>query len=99
MSEHRAGETTRVLLRSFGVMVTTYEERMAQLLAEAARDDLTAEEALRLAASALALSARLTHRLQEVTAHVLETERQALAALQEKLAARFPSAAAGEPAE
>jgi hypothetical protein len=41
----------------------------------------------------------LTHRLQEVTAHVLETERQALAALQEKLAARFPSAAAGELAE
>ncbi|MCS7051767.1 MAG: hypothetical protein NZL87_09145 [Thermomicrobium sp.] len=98
MPEQSASESTRVLLRSFGVMVTTYEERMAALLAEAARPDLTAEEALRLAATALALSARLTRRLRDVTDHVLQTEQRALSELQERLARHVPAAAV-EPEE
>ncbi|MCX2726719.1 hypothetical protein OO015_04325 [Thermomicrobium sp. 4228-Ro] len=91
MSEQRPGDSTRVLLRSFGVMVTTYEERMAQLLEQAGRGDLAPEEALQLASSALALSARLTRRLREMTEHVLATEAQYLSELQERLAQRFPS--------
>ncbi len=91
MSEERAADTTRIVLRSFGVMVTTYQERMAQLLEQASRADIAAEDALHLAASALALSARLTRRLREVNEHVLALEQRALAQLQEKLAQRFPS--------
>ncbi|MCS7255908.1 MAG: hypothetical protein RMJ05_04095 [Thermomicrobium sp.] len=92
MSEERTADTTRIVLRSFGVMVTTYQERMAQLLEQASRADLAAEEALHLAASALALSARLTRRLREVNEHVLALEERALAQLQEQLAQRFPGA-------
>jgi len=92
VAEQRPSETTRVILRSFGVMVTTYEERMAELLAQASREDLTTDEALRLAASALTLSARLTRRLREVTDHVLEIEQRLLSALQEQLAQRVPAA-------
>ncbi|MDW8058750.1 MAG: hypothetical protein RMK01_01600 [Thermomicrobium sp.] len=91
MSEERAADTTRAVLRSFGVMVTTYQERMAQLLEEAGRENLAAEEALQLVASALTLSARLTRRLREVSELVLALEERSLAQLQERLVQRFPS--------
>lgn len=91
MSEQRPGETTRIVLRSFGVMVTTFEEKMAALLEQATKDSLSPEEALQLLSEALALVARLTHRLREVNELVLSGQERSLSELHERLLRRFPS--------
>ena len=98
MSEQRPGEGTRIVLRSFGVMVTTYEEQMTQLLERAQRNDLSADDALELAAQALALSLRLSRRLREVNDLVLSLQERSLGELRAQLAQRFPAMPA-EPEE
>ncbi|WP_448575610.1 hypothetical protein [Thermomicrobium sp.] len=98
MSEQRPGEGTRIVLRSFGVMVTTFEEQMTQLLERAQLSDMTSEEALELAVQALALSARLSRRLREVNDLVLSLQERSLGELRAHLAQRFPAMPA-EPEE
>jgi len=98
MSEQRPGEQTRIVLRSFGVMVTTFEEQMTQLLGRAQRNDLTVDDALELAAQALALSMRLSRRLREVNELVLSLQERSLGELHARLAQRFPAMSA-EPEE
>jgi 20S proteasome alpha/beta subunit len=98
MSEQRPGEQTRFVLRSFGVMVTTFEEQMTQLLERTQRNDLTVDDALELAAQALALSMRLSRRLREVNELVLSLQERSLGELRARLAKRFPAMSA-EPEE
>lgn len=99
MGEERSLDQTRVILRSFGVMVTTYQERLAQLLEQVGRADLSEREAVHLAAEALTLTARLTRRLREVNEHVLALEERSLAELQAQLARRFPGLVAEQQEE
>ncbi len=99
MGEERSLDQTRVVLRSFGVMVTTYQERLAQLLEQAGRAELSERDAVRLAAEALTLTARLIRRLREVNEHVLALEERSLAELQAQLARRFPGLVAEQQEE
>ena len=98
MSEQRPGEQMRIVLRSFGVMVTTFEEQMTQLLERTQRNDLTVDDALELAAQAPALSMRLSRRLREVNELVLSLQERSLGELRARLAQRFPAMPA-EPEE
>lgn len=91
MAGQRSNETTRVLLRSFGVMVTTFEERMTELRAQAAREDLSPEEAWQIVGQALAYSSRLVRRLREVNEHVLAEQERTFQELGAALARHFPS--------
>jgi hypothetical protein len=80
--EARAPDSTRVLLRTFGVTVTGFEDRSASILAQARA--LGAEdqgELPGLAQDLLKLTSDLNARLQDVSAHVIELENRAMAEL------------------
>jgi DNA replication initiation complex subunit (GINS family) len=81
--ETRQPDPTRRLLRVFGVTVTNYEERMGKLLERAAQPDQA--DFLALTAEAIDLTADLNQRLQEMYAHVTETQTSLLAQLKAAL--------------
>lgn len=72
-SDRLEPDTTRKLLKIFGIAVTDYQERTRQLLQRraAARSAEDVERVLREAAE---VSADLNRRLQEVTNHVLQLQ-------------------------
>lgn len=76
--ERQAPDPTRKLLRTFGVQVTSYEERTAEILDRLRSGDTDPGERLRLAAEVADLTGKMASRLQEMTAHVLEHERRVL---------------------
>lgn len=75
--EHRPMDPTRRMLRVFGVTVTNYEERTAQLLEEAANNP-PAAELLRLTAEAIEATASLNQQLREVNDHLLDRQSEVL---------------------
>jgi biotin-(acetyl-CoA carboxylase) ligase len=79
--ERHAPDPTRKLLRAFGVQVTNYEERTAEILDRLRSGDAGVEERLRLAAEAADLTGKMSSRLQEMTGHVLEHEKRVLSEL------------------
>lgn len=84
--ERKPLDPTRKLLRVFGVKVTTYEERSAELLRQAAETPADqAAELLRISAELVDLTADLSQRLREMSAHVLETQERALNQLSETI--------------
>lgn len=82
--EHRPMDPTRRMLRVFGVTVTNYEERTAQLLEEAARNP-PSSELLHLAAEAIEATAGLNQQLKEVNDHLLEKQTDVLRQLKAAL--------------
>ncbi len=89
MSEERQPlDPTRRLLRVFGVTVTNYEERTAQLLERAAEPGVDIEELADIVARALELTVDLDQRLRDITVHVLEQQMETLSRLQEIIAGR-----------
>ena len=83
MEERRPHDPTRRMLRVFGVTVTDYEEKTERIraaLAGATRDD-----AVRLAAEAIDLTARLNRQLREMTDHLLDAQNGVLADLKAAL--------------
>ncbi len=87
MEDKRPMDTTRRLLRVFGVKVTDYEERTTALLERAAaateRDDL-----LELMTEAIELTADVNARLRDVTNHVLDTQARVMTELRATLDAK-----------
>lgn len=75
--ERRPADPTRKLLKIFGVKVTDYEEKTRALL-ERAEGTPTAEDLRTILTEAVELTADLDRVLREVTAHVLDRERDVL---------------------
>ncbi len=75
--ERRPTDPTRKLLKVFGVKVTDYEVKTGALL-ERAEARPTCEELTVILAEAAELTADLDRWLREITAHVLEREREVL---------------------
>lgn len=75
--ERGPADPTRKLLKVFGVKVTDYEAKTAELLAQysSITSDVARAELLR---EAVELTADLTHWLREVQAHVLERQERVL---------------------
>ncbi len=89
MSEERQPlDPTRRLLRVFGVTVTNYEERTAQLLQRAAEPDVGIAELADIVARALELTVDLDQRLRDITMHVLEHQIEMLSRLQAIISGR-----------
>jgi len=82
--EQRPMDPTRRMLRVFGVTVTNYEERTAQLLEEASRDP-SPSELLRLTAEAVEATAGLNQQLREVNDHLLDRQSEVLRQLKAAL--------------
>ena len=80
--EARAPDSTRALLRTFGVTVTSFEDRSTSILAQArALGPEGQGELPGLAQDLLKLTTDLNARLQDVSAHVIELESHAMAEL------------------
>ena len=77
MEERRPLDPTRRLLRVFGVTVTDYEEKTERIRSELA--GATRDEAVRLAAEAIDLTAGLNRQLREMTNHLLDAQDGVLA--------------------
>lgn len=75
--ERRPADPTRKLLKIFGVKVTDYEAKTRTLL-ERADAGPSPEELREILTEAVELTADLDRVLREVTAHVLEREREVL---------------------
>jgi hypothetical protein len=73
--ERRPMDPTRKLLKVFGVKVTDYEAKTDALLERAERDAGEIESAV---TEAVELTADLDHWLSEITAHVLNRQREVL---------------------
>lgn len=86
--ERQPLDPTRRLLRVFGVTVTNYEERTAQLLERAAEPGVGIEELADIVARALELTVDLDQRLRDITVHVLEQQIKTLSRLHEIIAGR-----------
>lgn len=69
-------DPTRKLLKVFGVKVTDYEAKTADLVARYA--SATAEERAAIAAEIAELTADLDHWLREINAHVLKRQEEVL---------------------
>jgi hypothetical protein len=87
MEERRPMDSTRRLLRVFGVKVTEYEERTAALLERAAAATEPVER-LQLTVEAIDLTVELNARLQDITNHVLDTQARVLTELRTAIGAR-----------
>ncbi len=72
-------DPTRKLLKIFGVKVTDYEAKTAELVARF--PSATAEERAVIAAEIAELTADLDHWLREINAHVLERQEEVLGSL------------------
>lgn len=75
--ERRTPDPTRKLLKIFGVKVTDYEEKTRTLL-ERAEAGASQDQLREILTEAVELTADLDRVLREVTAHVLEREREVL---------------------
>ena len=75
--ERRPMDPTRKLLKVFGVKVTDYEAKTEALL-ERAEARPSSEELKAILAEAAELSADIDRWLREITAHVLERQRDVL---------------------
>ena len=75
--ERRPMDPTRKLLKVFGVKVTDYEAKTEALL-ERAKSRPSSEELKAILAEAAELTADIDRWLGEVTAHVLERQRDVL---------------------
>jgi hypothetical protein len=83
--EGRSQDPTRKLLRVFGVSVTNYEERTAEILERLRSGDLDVDERGRLAAELVEMTAEISERLREMTEHVLAGQARALDGLRRTL--------------
>jgi hypothetical protein len=72
-------DPTRKLLKVFGVKVTDYEAKTAELIAR--YKAASGEERAAVAAEIAELTADLDHWLREINAHVLEKQEEVLGSL------------------
>ena len=77
--ERGPADPTRKLLKVFGVKVTDYEAKTAELIVR--HKAASGEERAAIAAEIAELTADLDHWLREINAHVLQRQEDVLASL------------------